>query len=151
MSGYSLLKFVHVALAIVAIGLNVSYGLWLRRAAAEPEHAGHVLRGIKTLDDRFATPAYVLLLFTGFGLLYLGDIPVTTFWILATLVLYVGVVVGGMIFYTPTLRGQTRLAEEGKSDSDEYKRLAKRGTAVGAVIIAIVFAIEFLMVTKPTL
>ena len=151
MSGYSLLKFVHVALAIVAIGLNVSYGLWLRRAAAEPEHAGHVLRGIKTLDDRFATPAYVLLLFTGFGLLFLGDIPITTFWILATLVLYVGVVGGGMIFYTPTLRGQTRLAEEGKSDSDEYKRLAKRGTAVGAVIIAIVFAIEFLMVTKPTL
>ena len=151
MSGYSLLKFVHVALAIVAIGLNVSYGLWLRRAAAEPEHAGHVLRGIKTLDDRFATPAYVLLLFTGFGLLFLGDIPITTLWILASLVLYVGVVVGGMIFYTPTLRGQTRLAEEGKSDSDEYKRLAKRGTAVGAVIIAIVFAIEFLMVTKPTL
>ena len=57
MSLYTVLKFVHVVLAIVALGFNASYGLWLRRAAQEPEHAPHVLRGIKFLDDRLATPA----------------------------------------------------------------------------------------------
>jgi uncharacterized membrane protein len=103
---YTLLKFVHVALAIVAIGFNLSYAIWLRGPANEPAHAAHVLRGIKTLDDRFATPAYVLLLVTGFALIFEAGIPVTTFWILSALVLYVGIVVGGFIFYTPTLRGQ---------------------------------------------
>ena len=151
MSLYTVLKFVHVVLAIVALGFNASYGLWLRRAAQEPEHAPHVLRGIKFLDDRLATPAYVLLLVTGFMLLFAGDIPITTFWIVAALVLYVAVVVAGMIFYAPTLRSQTALAEAGRSDSEEYRVLARRGTAVGGAMLVLVFAIEFLMVTKPTL
>ena len=65
MSLYTFLKFLHIVFAIVAIGFNVSYGIWLRRAATEPEHAAHILRGVRLLDDRFATPAYVLLLVTG--------------------------------------------------------------------------------------
>lgn len=44
----------------------------------EPEHAAYVLKGIKFLDDRFATPTYILLLLTGFGLVYVGDKPLTT-------------------------------------------------------------------------
>ena len=151
MTLYTLLKFVHVALAIVAIGFNLSYAIWLRGAANDPAHAAHVLRGIKTLDDRFATPAYVLLLVTGFALIIEAGIPVTTFWILSALVLYVGIVVGGFIFYTPTLRRQTALAEGGQSDSEEYRRLSKRGVSIGGVLILLVFSIEFLMVTKPTL
>ena len=151
MTLYTLLKFVHVALAIVAIGFNLSYAIWLRGPANDPAHAAHVLRGIKTLDDRFATPAYVLLLVTGFALIFEAGIPVTTFWILSALVLYVGIVVGGFIFYTPTLRGQTALAEGGQSDSEEYRRLSKRGASIGGVLILLVFSIEFLMVTKPTL
>ena len=34
MSVYLILKFLHVLLAIVAIGFNVSYPIWLARAAA---------------------------------------------------------------------------------------------------------------------
>jgi uncharacterized membrane protein len=151
MSFYSVLKFVHVALAIVAIGINVSYALWLRLAAREPEHSAQILRGIKSLDDRLASPAYALLLVTGFILVFVGDVALTSFWILSALGLYVGVVVGGFLFYTPTLRGQIALAEAGNSDSDEYRGLAKRGTWVGGGLILVVFTIEFLMVTKPTL
>lgn len=151
MTVYSVLKYVHVLLAIVAIGFNLSYGVWLRRSMAEPEHAAYVLKGIKFLDDRFATPAYILLLLTGFGLVYLGDIPLTTFWILGSLVLYGGVVVGGMIFYSPTLKKQTELASSGRAGSDIYRRLANRGLITGAAILLIVIAIEFLMVIKPTI
>jgi uncharacterized membrane protein len=75
--------------AIVAIGFNVSYGIWLRRAATEPEHAAHILRGVKLLDDRFATPAYVLLLVTSVLMVFVGDISYSTFWIASGLVLYV--------------------------------------------------------------
>ncbi|MGI8708687.1 MAG: DUF2269 family protein, partial [Actinomycetota bacterium] len=65
MSLYLFLKFLHVLLAIVAVGFNASYGIWTARAAKEPEHELHTLKGIRTLDDRFANPAYVLLLVTG--------------------------------------------------------------------------------------
>lgn len=32
-TGYELLKYVHVLMAIVAVGFNASYAIWLRRAA----------------------------------------------------------------------------------------------------------------------
>ncbi|HKN80837.1 MAG TPA: DUF2269 family protein, partial [Actinomycetota bacterium] len=62
---YDILKFFHVLLAIVAVGFNASYAVWLARAATEPEHDAFALRGVKFLDDRIANPAYALLLVTG--------------------------------------------------------------------------------------
>ena len=45
-------KTLHILFAIVAVGLNISYGIWQARAASSPEHMGFALRGIKFLDDR---------------------------------------------------------------------------------------------------
>jgi uncharacterized membrane protein len=80
-----------------------------------------------------------------------GDIPLSTFWIAGGLVLYVVLVLGGLFVYTPILRQQTALAEGGRSDSDEYRQLSQRGSVVGASLVILVFIIEFLMVTKPTI
>ncbi|MDQ3937541.1 MAG: DUF2269 domain-containing protein [Chloroflexota bacterium] len=148
---YNVLKFVHVLLAIVAVGFNASYGIWLARAAREPQHLSHVLRGIKTLDDRFANPAYVLLLVTGLVTAFVGRIPLETFWIAASIGLWVVLVAGGLMVYTPTLRRQIALVESGASDTPEYARLARRGQIAGVILAVIVVAIVFLMVTKPTL
>ena len=41
---YDFIKFIHVLLAIVAIGFNATYGIWLSRAAKEPEHEAFTLR-----------------------------------------------------------------------------------------------------------
>ena len=151
MTLYEFLKFIHVVLAIVAIGFNASYGIWLARAGKEPEHAGHVLKGVKVLDDKFANPAYILLLVTGVSMVLLEDIPFSTFWIAAALVLYVLAVLGGALGYTPVLRNQILLWEAGKADSPEFARLGKRGMILGVLLAVDVLTIEFLMVTKPTL
>jgi uncharacterized membrane protein len=148
---YNLLKFLHVMLAIVAIGFNASYGIWLARAGREPQHLGHVLRGIKTLDDRFANPAYVLLLVTGVLMVLVGGIPFETFWIAASIGLWLVLVVLGLGGYTPTLRRQIAMVESGSGETAEYRRLARRGTVIGALLAVIVVVIVFLMVTKPTL
>ena len=147
---YSFLKFLHVFMAIIAVGFNASYGIWLSRLPKEPEHAAHVLRGIKILDDRFATPAYVLLLVLGLAMVWESGIALSTFWIAASLVLYVILVATAIAVYTPTLRQQVALAEGGSVDSDEYRQVAKRGSTVGAVLAVIVVIIVFFMVTKPT-
>src|SRR5574341_1748934 len=109
MSLYMIIKFVHVLLAIIAVGFNASYGIWLARAAREPAQLGHVLRGIQVLDDRFANPAYGLLLLTGLAMVWLGNIPLTTFWIAAALALWLLAVILGLAGYTPTLRNQIRV------------------------------------------
>jgi len=148
---YNLLKFGHVMLAIVAIGFNASYGIWLARAGREPEHLGHVLRGIKTLDDRLANPAYVLLLVTGLLTAFVGNIPLETLWIAVSIGLWLVLLVVGLGVYTPTLRKQIKLVEAGAAGTTEYAALARRGMLVGVLLAVIVIVIVFLMVTKPTL
>ena len=148
---YEVLKFFHVLLAIVAVGFNASYAIWLARAAREPEHEGFALRGVKLLDDRFANPAYALLLVTGLLMVWVGNLELAQFWLLTALVLYAVAVGLGLFVYTPTLRAQIAALETSGSGSPEFQALAKRGTTVGIVLAVDVIAIVFLMVTKPTL
>ncbi len=150
MSAYILLKYLHVLLAIVAVGFNASYAIWLVRAAKEPAHLGHVLRGIKTLDDRFANPAYGLLLVTGLAMVFVNAIPLLeTRWLLSGLVLWVILMAIGGAVYTPTLRKQIAALESSGPTSPEYLALASRGRTVGILLGVIALVIVFLMVTKP--
>jgi uncharacterized membrane protein len=151
MTLYVFLKFLHVLLAIVAVGFNASYGIWLARAARDRDQAMHILRGIKVLDDRFANPAYGLLLATGIAMLFAGPYSLSTPWIATALAIYVLVVILGIALYSPILQRQTVMAEAGEVDTAEYARLARRGAAVGGVLAVLVVVIVFLMVTKPAL
>src|SRR5882672_4897232 len=143
---YLVLKYLHVLLAIVAVGFNMSYPIWLARARREPEHALYVLRGIKTLDDRFANPAYVLLLVLGLAMTFMAGIPLSTFWIASALVLYVVLVLVGLLVYSPTLKKQIVALEASGTSSPEYEGLSQRGTVVGIVLAVDVLIILFLMV-----
>jgi uncharacterized membrane protein len=148
---YEVLKFFHVLLAIVAVGFNASYAIWLARAAREPEHEAFALRGVKFLDDRFANPAYALLLVTGLSMVWVGDLELSQFWLLTALVLYAVAVGLGLFVYTPTLRAQIAALGSSGARSSEYQALARRGTTVGIVLAVDVIVIVFLMVTKPNL
>src|SRR5579864_5251954 len=99
---YLILKWVHVLLAITAVGANVTYGIWIARASRDPQHLPFTLRGVKILDDRIANPAYGLLLVTGLALAYVGGLSLTTRWILVALILYVALVLIGLLGFTPT-------------------------------------------------
>jgi uncharacterized membrane protein len=148
---YTILKFVHIFLAIVAVGFNASYGIWLARAAREPEHLLHVLRGIKYLDSRFANPAYGLLLVTGLSMVFVLPWPITTFWILAALVLWLITLAIGGALLAPAFRKQRAALESQGAASPQYQALAKRARTLGMLAIIPVVLILILMVFKPTL
>ncbi|MDR7422891.1 MAG: DUF2269 family protein [Armatimonadota bacterium] len=151
MTWYALLKFLHVLLAIVAVGANVTYGVWLSRAARDRRHLLFALRGVQVLDDRIANPAYVLVLVTGLAMLHAGGHAITTPWILSSLVLYVLVAVVGILGYSPVLRRQIAVLDTGGADSPEFVRLAAVSRRLGIVLAVLVVAIVFLMVTRPPL
>jgi uncharacterized membrane protein len=148
---YLILKWVHVLLAIAAIGANLTYGVWLAQGRRNPQHLAFALRGVKILDDRIANPSYAMLLITGVALAFIGGLPLTTPWILSALVVYVALLLVGLAGYTPTLRRQVQLAEAGQIDSPEYAALAQRGTVLGIVLALLVVVITFFMVVKPSL
>jgi hypothetical protein len=152
MSVFVIVKFVHVLLAIIAVGFNATYGVWLARVAREPVPTqSFVLRGIKRLDDWFANPAYVLLAVTGVTMVILGDLRFTTFWIAGGVVLWAIAVALGFFVYTPMLRNQIHALETAGPDSEGYKRYSANARFVGISLAVIVVVIVFFMVTKPTL
>jgi len=148
---FLVVKYVHILAAIVAVGLNLSYAVWIIRAQREPGHMPFALKGIKFLDDRIANPAYGLLLVTGLLMVFLAGYSFTTFWIAAALVLFAVLIALAVTLYTPTLRSQVKLAEAGDTSSAEFTALARRGQIVGQALGVIVLAILAMMVFKPHL
>lgn len=151
MTPYILAKFVHVTLAIIAVGFNLSYSIWIARSARDPEHIGFVMRTIRWVDARVANPAYGLLLLSGLFMAYAAGYPLTTLWIAAALVLYASAVIIGIAIIAPNFRAQIRALETQGPGSDAFRRAAARGRTYGLLVSLVVVAIVFLMVTKPTL
>lgn len=146
---YPWVKLIHVALAIVAVGFNISYGIWQARAARAPQHLGHVLRGIKFLDDRVANPAYIGIAVAGVVMVLIGPHEFEELWLAVSIALYVLMAAVGLLIYTPTLRDQIAAYESGGPSSPEFVRLGGRARVLGAVLGLIVGAIIVLMVVKP--
>jgi uncharacterized membrane protein len=148
MSWYSLLKFVHVLLAITAVGSNITYAAWNARGAMEPQHLSFALRGIKFLDNRVANPAYGLLLLTGLALVVVGKWGLPG-WIIAALILFVILIVVAVGFYSRVTNRQLQVLETAGESSPAYQQLAGQARLYGIASLVIALVIVFVMVVKP--
>jgi len=148
---YLVLKFIHILAAIVAVGSNITYGVWSVRAGKDSSHLGFALKGIKFLDDRIANPAYGVLLLTGLILVFVGHWSITSLWIIVAVVLFVAVAVIGFGVFSPLLNDQIRLADAGETSSPEFARLSRRSRMLGPILGIVVIGILVMMVFKPAL
>jgi len=146
---YSLVKYLHVLLAITAVGSNITYAAWNARGAMDAQHLSFALRGIRFIDNRIANPCYGLLLVTGLALRFIG-FNVWPRWILSAIVLYVVLVVVALAGYSPALRRQIASLEADGATSTRYLRWAGRARITGIVSGVIALLIVFVMVVKPS-
>jgi len=142
--------FLHIFAAIIAVGFNISYPVWIVRARRDPTDTAFALKGIKFIDDRIANPAYGVLLVTGLLMVYIGHYSLTTLWIDVALILFVALILVAALVYTPALREQVKLAEAGDTSSVAFTRLGARGQIAGMALGLIVLVILAMMVFKPT-
>lgn len=143
------LKVVHVIAAIVAVGANVTYAFWLRQAGTrDRDRLVFTIASIRRLDNMLATPAYIVLLVTGIGMIVSGAFSFSALWIQVALGLYVLATLMGIFLYSPTIKRQLAAAEADPT-SEAYRAAASRGNLLGIAITAIVLIIVVLMVTKP--
>jgi len=148
-SAYLLLKLAHVLLAVLAIGANLTYALWLRLGEREPEHLPYTIRGIRAIDRRVTNPAYALLLVTGLAMALLSGIPLTQMWLVLAIAIYVAAAVLGYFVFGPVVRGELAALERGGARDPEYFRLRGRARTLGVITTAMVLTILALMVVKP--
>jgi uncharacterized membrane protein len=150
MDWYLPLKLVHVLSAIVAVGTNVTYFVWLAAMKGRaPTQQAFALETIRKLDARLANPAYVVLPLTGVIMVLVADgLGFTTFWIAVAIGLYLLMGVVGGVFFAPSLRRQAKLA--GEAGSAAYDAAAQRTRTTGIFTMLPVAGILYLMVMKPT-
>jgi uncharacterized membrane protein len=143
------LKFLHVLLAITALGANLTYGWWIVRARKNPEAAVLIMRTVKMIDDRMANPAYGFLLITGAIMVWVGGIGFGTLWVWLSVTLWLVAMAVGLFGYTPILKAQIAAIERGGPESPESEALSRRANAVTVVVAIAIFAILYLMIFKP--
>lgn len=152
MDWYLPLKLVHVASAIVAVGANLTYFVWLGAMRGRPQPAqSFALATISKVDRRLANPAYGILPLTGVIMVLISPLGFTTFWIAVAIGLYilVGAFAGGL--FTPALRRLTVIVDSEGSHAAGYEEAVRAVTTRGILTMLPVGGILFLMVLKPTL
>lgn len=146
---YHFVVFIHVLSAIIAVGYNATYAVWLTRGGMEREHLLFALRGIKFMDDRIANPAYGLLLITGIAQVIMSHRSWHQTWIELALALYVLLVLVAFVGYTPVLKRQIQILSDRGPDDPAYAAIDQRQTMLGVTLMVIAIAIVALMVFRP--
>lgn len=147
---FGILKLLHILAAIIAVGFNLSYVVWLVRGKMNRSHQLFALQGVKFMDDWLANPSYIVGLVTGLLMCYINQINIVkVHWILVPLVLFgvMGIVAFG--FYSPTLSKQIRLLQEKGDQDSEYKAVDKKQTILGVILFVFALTIVGIMVIKP--
>jgi uncharacterized membrane protein len=152
MIGYPLVKLLHVLSAIIAVGFNLSYVVWLVKGKMEKDNLLFALKGIKLMDDKIANPCYIFSLLTGLLLAWMGGYNIlTTGWIFYPLVLFSIMGFVGFGLYSPTLAKQIALLKEQGSNSPAYAAIDRKQTILGVILFSLALAIVVIMVLKPAL
>lgn len=147
---YDIIKYIHILAAIVAVGANITYGVWGVLARREPAHEGFTIKGIQFLDNRIANPAYGVLFVTGVLMVIIGGIGLK-FWVVAAVILFVAIAVIGFAYFTPLVKRQLALVDAGDTSSPEFERLARRNAMIGPILGVLVLIILGMMVFQPNL
>ncbi len=150
MSLYLVLKFIHITLALIAVGFSASYLIWILRGASDTERMRFVLAEVRFIDSRLTNPAFFGLLLTGVIMVLVIGYRLTTFWIDAAIVLFVTVALLGILVYAPVFRRLRITVETAGVDSPEFRPLLRRSILINILVGAIVLVIVALMVLKPS-
>jgi uncharacterized membrane protein len=146
-SSYLWLKFLHIFVAVVALGTSAGLGIILEFFGNDPTHGSFVLRATERMIALLVLPGFLLMLATGLWMASLAW-PFTAKWLQLALGLWlVGIASLGWSFVA--VRKQRRLhTTEGRA-SPQYTRASITSRISGAVFGFIVVATLYIMVFKP--
>ncbi|WP_210644604.1 MULTISPECIES: DUF2269 domain-containing protein [unclassified Pseudomonas] len=152
---YLCLKYVHIIAAVFLFGFGMGSYLYLIAASrtANPQVIAHVARTVVQFDTWITTPAGFIQIITGYLLLTLAGLPLTTEWVLTSLIIFL--CVGAL--WLPVLVLQKRLyvmassaVEAGKTLDNQYLPVYRKWFWLGVCGFSGMFVIVMIMVTKMT-
>ncbi|MFJ4143610.1 DUF2269 family protein [Pseudomonas sp. NPDC089734] len=152
---YLFLKYLHIIAAIFLFGFGMGSYLYLIAASrtANPQVIAHVARMVVRFDAWITTPAGFIQIITGYLLTRLMGLPLTTEWVLTSLVIFL--CVGSL--WLPVLVLQTRMqrmalaaADSGMMLGEAYRAVYRKWFWMGVAGFSGMFVIVLMMVMKMT-
>jgi uncharacterized membrane protein len=149
-----ILRFVHVigATVLFGTGAGIAFFMLLAHRTGNASHIAHVAGTVVIADTIFTATAAILQPITGAWLAYEIGWPLTSGWVLLSLILYV--VVG--LFWLPVVWIQIQLRDLAREAADtgtplppRYHRRFRIWFACGFPAFFSVMAILWLMLNKP--
>jgi uncharacterized membrane protein len=152
---YLCLKYLHIIAAIFLFGFGMGSYLYLIAASRtrNPQVIAHVARMVVRFDTWITTPAGFVQIITGYLLMQLSGLSMSTEWVLTSLIIFF--CVGSL--WLPVLLLQKRLyvmattaGEAGGSLDEQYQGVYRQWFWMGVLGFAGMFVIVLMMVTKMT-
>ncbi|HEY7794579.1 MAG TPA: DUF2269 family protein [Gaiellaceae bacterium] len=148
MSWYEFLLFVHIACAVIWLGGSFTfqvYGTVVRRGG-DPEEMGRFAGRAGVIGERLFTPAALIVVLAGVGLMIEGSWDWGRLWVVFALVTFAASFVTGLFVLSPLAK---KLPVVGAA-TPAGQELIRRIFAILRVDLAFMYAIVFAMVVKPT-
>jgi len=157
MEYYLPLKLIHIISSTILFGTGVGTAFYMWRAdkSADLQLIAMTSRQVVLADWVFTTPAVVIQPLTGFLMIYLSGIAMTTTWVIWSIVLYI--IIG--LLWLPVVWIQIQVANKSsKALADkrgvldpQYHRYMRWWYRLGWPAFIMVMGIFYLMVFKPVL
>jgi len=156
MNAYATLKFVHVVSAtlLFGTGLGTAFFMWMSHRSGSVAAIASAARITVRADWLFTTPAVIVQPLSGLALMWHVGYPLTTSWLLVSIVLYL---LAGAC-WLPVVGLQMRIrnlaataARDGSALPAAYRRCMLWWLALGWPAFLAVLGAFWLMIAKPTL
>ncbi|MGN8273730.1 DUF2269 family protein [Pseudomonas sp. SMN5] len=149
------LKYLHVIAAIFLFGFGMGSYLYLIAASRtrNPQVIAHVARMVVRYDTWITTPAGFIQIITGYLLLQLSGLALTTAWVMTALIIFfcVGLLWLPVLVLQKHLHRLASMAAEAETELDErYLAVYRRWFWMGICGFSGMFVIVMIMVTKMT-
>lgn len=154
MNTYLAVKWLHIVSATILFGtgLGTAFFMWRAMASDNIQAISVVADNVVRADNWFTLPAVIIQPITGIWLVHILGIPLTTFWIAASLILYIfiGACWIPVVFIQRRVARQAReLAERGHAPDPVIGRLMRWWYGLGWPAFLAILSIFYLMVFRP--
>ena len=151
---YLVVKWLHVLSSTVLFGtgLGSAYYMFCASRTREPHVAAAVIRYVVIADWAFTTPAIFVQPLTGLFLAHLAGFPLTSGWLLLSILLYflAGVAWLPVVWMQIRMRELAHAADRlGQPLPEIYWRLLRYWVSLGCVAFGALVVVFYLMVAKP--
>lgn len=154
MEYYLPLKLIHIisSTPIFGTGLGTAFFMWRADSSDDLNVLATTARHVVVADWVFTAPAIIIQPLTGLAMIYLSGLPLSSHWVMVSIVLYL--LVG--LFWLPVVWIQIRVAgmateavERGDEFSDSYKKYLRWWYLLGWPAFMMLMYIFYLMIFKP--